>query len=102
MHTSAQKGQVVVVDKLLDTIQEGTRQEFLQLPNSVGNIALLVAPKKGQVVVVEKIACHDPGRGQDSGALAGDACAKAPWRISRAFAAYLTRDVCRSFVGTPW
>ena len=67
--TSAQKGQVVVVDKLLDTIQEGTRQEFLQLPNNVGNIALFVAPKKGQVVVVEKIACHEL------------------WRISHAFAA---------------
>ena len=84
MHTPARKGQVVVVDKLLDTIQVGTRQEFLQLPNNVGNIALLVAPKKGQVVVVEKIACHEL------------------WRISRALAAYLTHDVCLSFVGALW
>ena len=69
------KGQVVVVDELLDTIQEGTRQEFLQLPNSVGDTAHLVAAKKGQVVVIEKIACHEL------------------WRISRVFAAYSTRDV---------
>ena len=53
--TSAQKGQVVVVEKLLDTIREGTRQELLQLPNNVGNIALQLAPMKGQVEVVENL-----------------------------------------------
>ena len=49
-----------------------------------GRIAHLVAAKKGLVMVIEKIACRDLGRGQALGALADDACAKAPWRISHA------------------
>ena len=38
-----------------------------------GCTALLVAAKKGQIVVVEKIACHDSERGQALGVLAENA-----------------------------